>query len=289
MDFKQGLEQYASFLHRFCTDALAISRERLIQDIKADLKMHYPHHLILQGFSVYSQNEEDGILAAIFKTLALSRITFFEFGVQPGENNTQFLLMQGSASGVWFDQSLSGLREKLDLGTDLSIHDDFITLGNIGELCGKGLEFLGLEGSQLDFLSLDLDGNDYYILERILQTGIRPKVLCLEYNARFPLPMNVKIRYNEAHRWARDDYMGCSLQAWLNLLQGSYTLLACNLSGGNCFFVRNELAEKFVVYGPSVLYMPCRYYLSPFHKGHRSSTKFLEAMSMDRVLGSELS
>ena len=277
MDLQEQLERYAYLLRPFFRDVLFMNRDMLMLQLKNELKQHSPDNLILKGFSVYSQNEEDGILNAIFRTLQIPKPTFFEFGVHPAENNSLYLLLNGS-KGVWFDSALTDYKAKLGQKDNLLIIDEFISLANIQQLCEKGLGFLGLEGGQLDMLSLDLDGNDFYIVEKMLQTGIEPKVLCLEYNAKFPLPMDIKIKYDEEHRWDGGDYQGCSLQAYINLLKEKYTLLACNLSGSNCFFIKNDLAGNFVVYDPARLYMPCRYYLSAFNKGHFTSTNFLEVM-----------
>jgi len=274
MDLK-NIEQYFELIRPFGRDMLFIARDMLMRQLKDGLRSSSPDNLILDGYSVYSQNEEDGILNSIFGNLGISSVTFFEFGVHATENNTLHLL-QKKGRGIWFDKSLTDFREKLGPKKNLLIIDEFVTLSNIEALCRRGLEFLGMNGPELDLLSLDLDGNDYYLIERILQTGIMPKLFCLEYNAKFPLPLSVRIGYKEDHRWTGDDYQGCSLQAYIDLLKDKYTLLVCNLSGSNCFFIRNDLRHKFVIYDPAILYMPCRYYLSPFNKGHSSSTKYLE-------------
>lgn len=105
-------------------------------------------------------------------------------------------------------------------------------------------------------------------------TSLRPKLLCVEYNAKFPPPTSLVMAYSEKHEWAPEDYFGASLQGWVDHLPG-YTLVACNLSGANAFFVRNDLAHAFTIYAPALLYQPARYWLvAP--SGHAASLKWLK-------------
>ncbi len=252
-------------------------QEQLTRDLQQELRTKFPDSLALFGASTYSQNDEDGILEEIFKRLSISEITFFEFGVATNENNGIAMLLN-KARGCWYDKGLTEFKKSLGAKKNLHIFDDFITLENIESLTQQGLDVLKIGKKDLDLLSLDLDGNDYYLMDKIIGSGLQPKILCLEYNAKFRPPVDVKIAYNPDHQWTSDDYFGCSLQAYVSLLKKEYTLLVCNLSGINCFFVRNDLASKFTIYSVEDLYQPTRYYLSPYHKGHKSSTKFIQSL-----------
>ena len=129
--------------------------------------------------------------------------------------------------------------------------------------------FLGIES--LDFLSLDIDGNDWHVLPALLRS-LNPKLICVEYNAKFPPPSRLVMRYEESHSWGGDDYFGASLQSWVDLLsEEGYALVCCNLSGANAFFVRNDLLHGFTCYPPEQLYQPARYSLIEAPKGHAPS------------------
>ena len=52
---------------------------------------------------------------------------------------------------------------------------------------------------EIDFLSLDIDGNDLEVLRHI--TVLMPRVLCVEYNAKFPPPQKAEIAYDPDHVW----------------------------------------------------------------------------------------
>lgn len=254
-----------------------------IKDIHQELKQTISEAPTLKGYSVYSQNDDDGILEEIFNRINISQPNFFEFGVAPDENNTNYLILKGS-KGCWVDKGLTSLKNQLHNNAKLRIFDQFVTVENITPLIEEGCRFLSISIKDIDLISLDLDGNDYYFIEKIVGSGVLPKVFCLEYNAVFRPPMDIKIKYNANHQWALDDYFGCSLTAYCNLLSPFYTLVACNIAGANCFFVRNDYSANFTKYTIEELYQPPRYHLSPFSKGHAPSVKFV----LDRISDDQL-
>jgi hypothetical protein len=77
------------------------------------------------------------------------------------------------------------------------IKSAFIVSENINDLIGEHIT------GEIDLLSIDLDGNDIYILDKI--DVIAPRVLIVEYNAKFPPPMSVAQRYNPNFRWSGSD------------------------------------------------------------------------------------
>lgn len=251
----------------------SINRELLSERILAKMVEKCPETIMTSGFSVYSQNEEDGILSAIFSKMGIKQTKFLEFGVHPTENNTLNILLNGG-KGCWYDKGLTGFKAELGQRDNLKIFDVFITLNNFESLVRSGLEFLQLGERDLDLLSLDFDGNDFYFIEQVHKSNIRPKVYCLEYNAKFRPPMDVKIKFSESHFWGGDDYFGSSLQSYVNLLKDDYDLLVCNITGLNAFFVRKDLSKFFTIYPLEHVYQPIRYYLHT-RDGHKPSTKFM--------------
>src|SRR5262245_42046256 len=64
-----------------------------------------PKRLLRYGAKVYSQGDEDGIIAEIFKRVGTTNRTFVEFGVENGtESNTTRLLVEGWR-GLWLEGS----------------------------------------------------------------------------------------------------------------------------------------------------------------------------------------
>ena len=244
--------------------------------IRGEVAAKTPENLLLSGRKVFSQSDEDGIIAAIFAKLD-GRKTFIEIACGDGlENNTHLLLLRGWR-GVWVDGSEEQIAHiQSELGglvfPRLLVERQFIDLDNVGALIQRCCNFLG--DGDVDFFSLDIDGNDLAILKKCLEF-FAPRVICAEYNAKFPPPLELSIRYDPSHAWAGDDYQGCSLMALVEATRSRYTLLSCGMSGVNAFFVRNDLAHRFRVYSPDDLYQPARYHRLHQLAGHPSTLKWL--------------
>jgi hypothetical protein len=264
MSLKQKLRQFLSFVirHRF---QFQLQLQAEIRGLRDGLKAAMPDNPAAHGFKVYSQFDEDGIIEEIFRRIGDGR-TFVEIGCGNGlENNTHYLLLKGW-SGTWVDgseQNIAEIRQHLPANKRLKIVGQIVDRENVRDLVPR----------ELDLLSLDIDGNDLEVLTSIM-TVSSPKVICVEYNGKFPPPTSVSIRYDPSHTWAHDDYYGASLQAFVDLLEG-YKLVACGLSGANAFFVRKDVAGKFSDYPVGALYQPHRVHLIFLEAGAIPSYKFL--------------
>ncbi|MFN8926780.1 MAG: hypothetical protein ACK5WM_14635, partial [Rhodospirillales bacterium] len=82
----------------------------------ADPRYRDPRSVAAVPGQVHSQNNEDGILAEIFRRIGTRSRRFVEFGVGDGrENNTRLLLDLGW-SGTWVDadpKGIAAIRERL--------------------------------------------------------------------------------------------------------------------------------------------------------------------------------
>ena len=228
--------------------------------------------LLKAGYRVYSQADEDGILHEIFRRIGEGQRTFLELGVGNGlENNTLFLLIQGW-NGLWIEGSdRKAAASKKNLAAQiaegrLQIEQNFITASTIDQNIASFTA-----GRDVDLLSIDLDGNDYYVLDAI--RSISPRVIVAEYNSKFPPDVPWIIEYNESHRWDGTDYFGASLKSLeLLLSKRGYALVGCNIVGTNAFFVRTDLVNESRFCAPFTAenhYEPSRYFLLPaFQAGH---------------------
>ena len=227
-----------------------------------------PRRLAGYGYRVHSQTDEDGILREIFRRIGDGNRTFVELGASDGiENNTRFLLDQGWRGG-WVEGSARKAEAARKIFANavvqkrLAVAQAFLTVKNVDETV-KRVAPVG--GRELDLLSIDLDGNDYYLLEAI--KCVTPRVIVAEYNAKWPADVAWTIEYNEAHTWDGTDYFGASLKAFETLLGlRGYKLVGCNLSGTNAFFVREDVAKDPPFCAPFTAenhYEPVRYYSAP--------------------------
>lgn len=249
--------------------------------LKAHIGNEMPENPARHGFKVYSQNDEDGIIQAMLARIPASRLTgtFIEIGCGNGlENNTHALVLCGYR-GNWIDgsaENIDYIRARVPslsiASCRLKVEQQFVDLENIEAILRSASEHL--KTTEPDFYSLDIDGNDLDVLKKSLGV-VNPKILCVEYNPKFPPPIRVSIEYSKSFRWMGDDYQGASLQTFCDALTG-YSLVCCNLAGCNAFFVRNDLAEHFELYSPKQLYQPARMYLNMLKSGHASTLKWLE-------------
>ena len=100
--------------------------------------------------------------------------------------------------------------------------------------------------SRIDFLIIDIDGNDYHILESVLSYGYKPVSIMIEYNSSFPPPKEFILPYNELFVWQNDDFYGASLTSLVKLAkQYNYELIHCTKGGDNAFFVDEKFYKTF--------------------------------------------
>jgi hypothetical protein len=100
-------------------------------------------------------------------------------------------------------------------------------------------------------LSIDIDGNDYWIWEAI--TVIKPRVIVCEYNSAFGDSNKVSVPYDadfyrsKAHY--SDLYFGSSVAALCHLAETKgYDFIGTAGAGVNAFFVRKDISAPFIKY-----------------------------------------
>jgi FkbM family methyltransferase len=218
-------------------------------------------------FRVFSQFGDDGIVQYIIGRLNLpvTEHRFVEFGVEDyREANTRFLLLNNNWTGLAMDGSqhyVSCIRnEQIYWRHDLTALARFITRENINSI----IEDAGF-GGRIGILSIDVDGNDYWIWEAI--TSVDPAVVIVEYNGIFGSREAVTIPYQAdfVRQNAHYSYLywGASLQALCHLApRKRYTWIGCNSAGNNAYFVRSEYADLF--YHPT---LPDDFVAAKFREG----------------------
>jgi hypothetical protein len=228
-----------------------------------------PKRLLKYGCRIFSQNDEDGIVAEIFSRIGTTDRSFIEIGVDNGsECNTLNLLAQ-NWRGTWFERNAAAVTQahrrlrRIIEGNRLRIVQVKVTQENVDEL----LHDTALS-SRPDLLSIDIDGNDYWVWRAI--TSFRPRVVIIEYNAAWRPPVSVTMKYNADHVWIEGDInSGASLSALEKLgREKGYNLVGCCFAGVNAFFVAKELcAELFATpFSSENHYEPLRAFLlhNPF-------------------------
>jgi len=200
-------------------------------------------------FKAFSQMGEDGIIQYLTRHIPIKHRTFVELGVQDyHESNTRFLLKHNQWKGLVVDSNAQFIdtiqRDEISWQHNLTAVCSFITAENINDT----LQRHGFTGD-IGLLSIDIDGNDYWIWEAI--SVITPAIIIVEYNFRFGAERAVTIPYKpdftrlSAH--PSGIYFGASLKALCLLAEKKgYVFVGCSSAGTNAFFVRRELKPNAV-------------------------------------------
>lgn len=177
--------------------------------------------------SVYSQGGQDGVLEAIFNQIDRGAKTFVEFGARDGVDcsNTANLRLYHGWSGLLMDA------EPLA---------DFVKKANINKNNINAL-LISYCKSSIDYMSIDVDGNDYWIWEAL---ELMPTVLSIEYNPKFTNDVSCAIEYNPDHIWAGDDYYGASLLALKKLGERKGYTLVYVVDRLDAIFIRNDFIDE---------------------------------------------
>lgn len=208
-----------------------------------------PGQIILNKYErqYFSQSGEDGILLEIFGRIGVKKKIFVEFGIGNSLVANSTLFFMHGWNGLMLEsnevnQEKARISFQKYLGRNPLIAKAFVTAENINILL-QNFKIFG----EIDLLSIDIDGNDYWVWEAI--NVINPRVVIIEYNASLGPDRCVAIPYNPKFVWGQKNHTyfhGASLRALYELgKKKGYTLICCDSNGVNAFFIRND-ANKFL-------------------------------------------
>jgi hypothetical protein len=245
-----GLRDVRASVHR-----LAQTERRLI----ALERGNHPNVIAWAGLDrweerIYSQNGEDGIILNLLNRVGCPTKRFAEFGIGNGiECNTANLSLNFGWSGLLMDGDPRRTRAAAEfyrrkLGTNsgrITFRTEWITAENVDSLFRQA----GYT-EEIDLLSIDVDGNDYWLWEAL--SSPKPRVVVIEYNATFGYEAAITVPYEAAfERFSHHPsgfYHGASLLAleFLGARKG-YSLVGCDSRGVNAFFVRDDVVGDLTV------------------------------------------
>ncbi len=198
-------------------------------------------------FSCFSQNGEDGIIDYLVQNLKEQNKYFIEVGASNGiECNSAWLATCRKFSGLMIDGNANALSIAKRVNHNMGVEylSWFVTKENIGKLKDHALF------TDPDFFSLDIDGNDYYLVKTILEGGFRPKIIAVEYNSAFGTEKSLTIQYksdfvHDSSNPKTYPYYGVSIQGWKNYFQSlGYQFITVDTNGVNAFFVDPQYFES---------------------------------------------
>jgi len=210
----------------------------------------YPQRLIASGFRLHSQNSEDGILLALFRQIGVVSRRFVELGSGSSGGNAAMFAAEFGWTGLMVegDPGKAGMAGRRF--PQVQAVSAWITPESVDNLLTEH----GFTG-EVDLLSVDVDGNDYWVWQAI--TACSARVVVLEYNSMFGPDRAVTIPYDPtfSRRDHRFCYFGASLTGLTKLSASKgYRLVAVDPTGVNAFFLRNDLAPEIPAADPRNAY-----------------------------------
>lgn len=186
----------------------------------------------------YSQNGEGIYLEYILSNLEIKDGLAIDIGGGDGFNlsNTRYLLHT-----FLIDKCLIIDKE----------NGHFITVDNAIELMDYPIHF--------DLLSIDIDGNDYWIIKEILEHQ-NPAVIIAEFNAAYGDSRTIK--YNPNHVWQGDSYYGFSFHAGVKLAEANGYKVIFQNNDMNMYMVREDLIKVPI---PPVTFKQSNYFKPSEH------------------------
>jgi hypothetical protein len=215
--------------------------EEKLRNMQREAAARRPGCVEQYGYKIFSQSDEDGIIAEIFHRIGTTNRTFVEFGAEIGQKNNTRNLLEKGWSGLWIEGNpdyagaiQAYFAERISSG-QLKFISDFVSVDNINDLIASA----GIAG-EIDLLSVDIDGNDYHVYKAI--NVIQPRVVVLEHNG-YPPPMDWVMPYDPNFRWdGQTGAYGSSLVANARIAsEKGYTLVGTGVYSANGFYVRDDL------------------------------------------------
>jgi len=196
----------------------------------------------LNGYarSIFSQNGEDGIVKHIFSEIGFASKQFLEFGFGLPQCIAWRLMVKEGFGGVFIDKQTEICRDFRNKYGLKPVHaiPTLLTIENIEDVVSSSRL-----PEEIDLLSIDVDGNDYWLWKAL--ECVSPRLVVVEYNAVLGPYLLKTIAYDPAFSWGvgyKKPYHGASLAALHKLGDSKgYRLIGCGPAGVNAFFLRKDV------------------------------------------------
>jgi hypothetical protein len=202
------------------------------------------------GFRVFSEFDEDGIALFLLAVGGGPTCRFVDIGAGDGvfASNTANLALNLGFDGLFVEADESRVqrgRRFYSKHPDTMVHPPafvqaFVTRENVNDLIADA----GFTG-EIDLLSIDIDGNDYWIWQAL--EAVKPRLVIAEAHpelgrAEWVMPYDPEF---DARSVPPGTWMGASPAAMIRLADSlGYRPVAANLYGFNIFFARRDVAEQ---------------------------------------------
>lgn len=201
------------------------------------------------SYNIYSQFGEDGIIEKIFSIIGTKSKICVEFGAWDGE-------YLSNTANLWKNHNWKAILVESDATRINQVkHSNVIAINaTVGTKAHDSIDYILNQQNitEIDFMSIDIDGNDYHILDNLI---CQPHVICVEYNPTIPFWVDC-YQEEEYHQF------GASLKA-LNRVAAGKGYFLVSVTDTNLFFVKNEYKDLFKKFETDIPIIACyKHYIS---------------------------
>ncbi len=203
------------------------------------------------GFRCYSQFDEDGIILYVLSMIGFESRKVVELCCGSGhECMATNLILNHGFKGYLFEgdpKKVQAAKDYFASKKNCELNQPTVKVAWVAkETINEVLKDAGASG-EVDLLSLDIDGNDYYVWDAI--TEIKPRLCVLETHDIIPSGLSLTIKYDPKFYCdasiigPEQDYRSVSLLAMKKLSERKgYRMIGAQRHGFNVFFLREDIA-----------------------------------------------
>jgi hypothetical protein len=230
------------------TPQVGIQQRQIFNDYQNALRSGHLPGIENSGYKVFSQFEEDGKLVYIFSIIGFKNKSFIEIGSDDGINsNCANLYFHFGFHGLFIDGNPSSLNRGRRFyarhPNPWYYQPKFLCAMVKRENINQLVEEAGYTG-EVDLLSIDIDGNDYWVWEALKVAS--PRVVIIETHVEFGFH-DIVVPYDPTYVFPgrHPVYHGASPVAMVKLAKRKgYRLVGANEYGSNFIFVKDELCGE---------------------------------------------
>jgi len=204
------------------------------------------------GFRVFSQFDEDGIIVFLLGVIGVGPGKFVDIGGGDGigASNCANLALNFGFHGLFIDRDIEWIKRGkrfYEKHPDTRLYPPKFEHGtvkrsNVNQIISNA----GFQG-EIDVLSIDIDGNDYWIWDAL--ECVSPRIVVIETHVEFGMN-SIVVPYDDDYVWERGmhpQYLGASPVAMTKLARRlGYRLVGTNRFGFNAFYIRNDLGKDLI-------------------------------------------
>ncbi len=249
------------------------ARKKELDNWLKQFEKQTPARLSDTSFDIFTYHGEDGIIHYLLSQLKNVPPVFADIGAGNCiTGNCSTLAVHDGWKGIFIDKDAGqiALGKKFygqmpSGGAGINFIVEEITNLNIDQVISN----TGIE-NEIGLLSIDIDGNDYWIWKNI--TVIRPRIVVIEAKVEFGIRDLVVPYGNKNHRSVDPRYNGASVEALRKLgIEKGYKLVGANKQGYNLFFIKEQESIPATT-SSEVLWYPgaiSSFYPPAFFKQHK--------------------